>query len=338
MKAELGWGIIGTGGIAAAFAESLAASRRHRVVNVVGSSAAKGESFAKRWRLPRAASNLVELLSDPEVEAVYVASPHPSHLEHSLAVIAARKAVLCEKPLATNVLDAQHMIEAARVAGVFLMEAFMYRCHPLIAETLKRLRTGAIGRIRHVRADFGYRTEHDPRGRLFDPALGGGAILDVGGYPVSFARLIAGLAEGKPFAEPVELNAHGHLGFTGVDELAFAELAFASGVTAEIACATRHELGTRCVVFGDEGRLELPNPWLPRGDRLGLESDLVVVRDGAEPERICVTTELATYAIEADVVADTLPALEPSEPSMSWADTLGNMRVMEAWSQALRSV
>lgn len=337
MKAALAWGIIGTGAIAAAFAESLKASSRARVVNVAGSSAAKASAFADRWQLPRCAASIDELLADAEVDAVYIASPHPLHEAHALAVIRAQKAVLCEKPLAVTVESAERIVAQAKAASVFLMEAFMYRCHPLIARALGLLESGSIGKVVHVRADFGYRAPYDAAGRLFNPELGGSAILDVGGYPVSFARLIAGFAEGRPFAEPVQLSARGRLAPTGVDELATASLRFGSGITAELACATRYELGTRAVVYGDAGRLELPNPWLPRGDRLGLESDLILHRDGREPECIVVTTPRATYAIEAELVADALPALEPSAPAMSSADTLGNMRVMEAWSQALRS-
>jgi predicted dehydrogenase len=337
MKPTLGWGIIGTGGIAAAFTQALRASSRGRVVSVAGSSSEKARAFARQWELPACAASIDELVADPAVEAVYIASPHPLHEAHALAAIRGRKAVLCEKPLSTSVQSAERIVEAARGARVFLMEAYMYRCHPLLGRALELLKSGSIGRIVHARADFGFRVHRDPDGRLFHPGLGGGAILDVGGYPLSFARLIAGLVEAKPFAEPVELSARGQLGPTGVDELAVAALRFSSGMTAEIACATRHELGTRAAVYGESGWLELPNPWIPRGDRQGLESDLILHRDGHEPEHTLVTTGLATYAIEAELVADTLPALEPSAPSMSSADTLANMRVMEAWSHALRS-
>lgn len=338
MKSPLGWGVIGTGSIAAAFTEAVAGSSRVRIVNVAGSSAEKARAFAEQWSLPKAAASVTELVRDADVDAVYVASPHPFHEEHALAAIAARKAVLCEKPLAPSLEGAERIVQAARAAGVFLMEAFMYRCHPLMERVIALLGSGAIGRIEHVRANFGFRVERNVDGRLFNPALGGGAILDVGGYPVSFARLVAGLAEGLPFAEPVELSAQGRLGPSGVDELAVALLRFASGVTAELGCATRHRLGTEAAVFGEGGWLELPNPWIPRGERLGRESDLILHRDGHDPEHMVVTTELATYAIEAELVAQTLPALDPRPPALSSADTLGNMRVMEAWSRALRSV
>jgi predicted dehydrogenase len=229
------------------------------------------------------------------------------------------------------------VIAAARRHGVFLLEAFMYRGHPLLRGLLARLNEGAIGRIRHVRADFGFRAPRVPRHRLFNPSLGGGSILDVGGYPVSFARLIAGVVEGAPFTEPIELAANGVVGPTGVDELASANLIFASGMTASLTCAISHDVGTAAAIFGDEGRIELPDPWIPGGDRHGTASEFTIVRDGREPERVTVRTSLATYAIEAELVLDSLPALEAPWPAMSRADTLGNMRVLDGWQAALRA-
>ncbi|HEV8550081.1 MAG TPA: Gfo/Idh/MocA family oxidoreductase, partial [Polyangiaceae bacterium] len=258
---SLGWGIVGTGAIAAAFTRALRGSKRCHVVSACGSSPEKAARFAKRFGLPRAAGSLEELCADPAVTAVYVATPHPLHQPQALVAIEAGKHVLCEKPLAMDATGAAFLIEAARIRGVFLMEAFMYRCHPLVHELVARIARGEIGEVRHVRADFGFRVPRDPAGRLFDPALGGGAILDVGGYPMSLARLVAGVAAGGQFAEPVALRGSGFVGPAGADELASANLRFASGMTAEIACAVRHDLGTRVVIFGERGRIILPNPW-----------------------------------------------------------------------------
>jgi predicted dehydrogenase len=337
MRDKLSWGIIGTGGIATDFAEALGRSERCRVVNVVGSSAAKGRAFAERWKVPKSSESLEQMLGDQAVDAVYVATPHPSHEKHALACIAAKKAVLCEKPLTVDTASAGRVIDAARSAGGFLMEAFMYRCHPLTAELIKRVRDGAIGAIRHVRADFAFRVPRNPKGRLFDLALGGGGILDVGGYPVSFARLIAGIAEGTPVAEPVEIQATGVVGPTGADEMATALLRFKSGLTATVTSGVFHDAGTATVVFGEEGKIVLPNPWIPEGKRQARETSFVVHRDGEDPETVAVRTDKATYGIEAEVVADSLPASEPKWPAMTWADTLGNMRVLDAWLAAVRA-
>jgi predicted dehydrogenase len=335
MVQTLNFGIIGTGGIAADFAQALQSSSRCKVVNVVGTSAAKARAFQQLFQLPSSAESLEQMLDDPRVEAVYVASPHPSHAEQAIQCLRAKKAVLCEKPLTLDVASAQRVIDIARAENTFLMEAFMYRCHPLMRELTARLRSGVIGRITHVRADFCFRVPRNPEGRLFNPRLGGGSILDVGGYPVSFARYIAGLIEGAPFAEPSQISAWGRLGPTGTDELASALLTFPSGFTAEVSSAVSYELGRTAVVFGESGRVILPDPWIPSSDRQSLYTELTVHRDGQAPETVAIRTEKPTYAIEAELVADTLPAIEARSPAMSWADTLGNLRVLDAWRAAL---
>ena len=336
MTEPLNWGVIGTGGIAADFCEALAQSKHCAVVSACGSSPEKARAFAARFRLPAAARSLSELLGDARVQAVYIATPHPSHEAQAIACLEAGKNVLCEKPLTLDAAGAERVIAAAKRSGKFMMEAFMYRCHPLLKQLLTCLEAGAIGELRHVRADFGFRIPRAPKHRLFDVELGGGGILDVGGYPVSFARLLAGFVENKPFSEPTSVEALGHLGPTGADELASAFLRFSSGFTAEVTCAVHHEVGRNTVVFGERGRIVLPDPWIPGSDRQGRESSLWIHRDGAEPERVGVRTETATYAIEAELVAATLPAVEAPWPAMTWADTLGNMRVLDAWRARLR--
>jgi len=299
MSHELNFGIIGTGAIAADFAMALRESSRCRVVEVAGSSPSKARAFADRWGIPSAADNPARMLANDAVEAVYIATPHPAHELQALACIEAGKHVLCEKPLTVDLAGAERVVAAARRARVFLMEAYMYRCHPLIREVLERLSDGVIGRLCHVSADFGFRQAGERTGRLFERALGGGGILDVGGYPVSFARLVAGRVENTPFAEPVELLGSGVVGPTGIDELATAQLTFASGFTALVRSAVRHDLGTTAVVYGESGKIVLPNPWLPSGQRHGLESEFHIFRDGYAPETITVRTREDIYAIEA---------------------------------------
>jgi predicted dehydrogenase len=337
MTRPLRWGVVGTGGIAADFCDALTQSRHCAVVNVAGSSPAKARAFAGRFGIAAWSEGLSQLLADPGVEAVYVATPHPSHEANALASMAAGRHVLCEKPLALDEPSAARVITAARRHGVFLMEAFMYRCHPLLPALVARLQDGAVGTIRHLRADFGFRAPRVPEHRLFSPALGGGSILDVGGYPVSFARLIAGVVEGAPFAEPVALTGSGLIGPTGVDELASAHLVFGSGFTASVTSAVSYDVGTSAVVFGERCRIVLPNPWIPSGRRQALETEFTIHRDGRAPETVTIRTDTPTYAIEADYVAHTLPAIEPEWPAMSWADTLGNLRVMDAWNASLRA-
>jgi len=286
MKDEVRWGVIGTGAIAGDLALSLQGSARCRIVNVVGSSPEKARAFAERWGLPRSSASLDELLADREVDVVYIGTPHPAHEAQALACIAAGKGVLCEKPFTMDAAGAARVIQAARARGVFLMEAFMYRCHPLLRELARRLQDGAIGRILHVRADFGFRKRRDPANRLYNLALGGGAILDVGCYPASFARLVAGIAVGQPFAEPTAVAATALFGPTGADELASALLTFPSGVTATIGTAIHHATGRSAMIFGEEGHILVPDPWAPESHRHGRKTGFGIHRDGHEPELV----------------------------------------------------
>jgi predicted dehydrogenase len=335
MRERLRFGVIGTGGIASDFTEALQQSKRCRVVNVVGSSPLKSRAFAERFQIPAAAASLADFLTDPAIDAVYIATPHPCHEGHALASIEAGKHVLCEKPLTTDAASAARVVEAARRRGVFLMEAFMYRCHPLMDELLPRLRDGVIGPLRHLRADFAFRVPRNPEGRLFDLALGGGGILDVGGYPVSFARLIAGVANGLPYDEPNRVQAVGIIGPTGADELTTALLTFASGFSATVTAGVFHDAGRTAIIFGENGKIVLADPWIPGSDRHGRETGYTIWRDGHAPEPVVVRATQATYAIEAELVADTLPGTQAAWPAMAWADTLGNMRALDAWRAAL---
>ena len=336
MTTKVRYGVIGTGGIAADFCEALRRSARCEVGSVVGSSPEKGAAFAQRFGLPRSARDLNELLSDAAVDVVYVATPHPLHEAQSLACIEMGKHVLCEKPLTIDAPSTERVIAAARRRGIFLLEGYMYRCHPLLAALVERIRRGDIGEVRHVRADFGFHVPRDPAGRLFDLKLGGGGILDVGGYTMSFARLIAGVATGKPFAEPTSLSAVGYRGPTGADEISTAIVRFASGLTATLTCAVHHRVGTETIVYGERGSIVLADPWIPQGVRQSLETSFVVKREGQADETVSVRTEHPTYAVQAELVANALKDGQAPWPAMSWDDTLGNMRALDLWRDSVR--
>jgi predicted dehydrogenase len=331
MKSKVRFGVIGTGGIAADFCAALSASPLCEVVNVAGSSAPKSAAFAQRFSLAQSSGSLSELLDDPKVDVVYVATPHPLHEAQTLACIEMGKHVLCEKPLTVDAASTERVLRAAQQRKVFLLEGYMYRCHPLLGALLERLERGDIGELRHIRADFGFRVERDPQGRLFDLKLGGGGVLDVGGYCTSFARLLAGFVSGRPFAEPTRVQAVGYRGPTGADELTTALLSFESGLSATLTCAVHHRVGTEAVLFGELGRIVLPDPWIPQGQRQSLETSFTVAREGQAEETVTIRTDRPTYALQAELVATSLQNLEAPWPAMSWADSLGNMRVLDAW-------
>jgi predicted dehydrogenase/aryl-alcohol dehydrogenase-like predicted oxidoreductase len=332
MKSRLAWGILGTGRIAHAFANHLPKSRTGRLVAVGSRTQGAADAFGKEYGLERCHGSYEALLADRAVQAVYVSTPHPVHAEWAIKAAEAGKHILCEKPLAMNHAEAMAVVEAARKHGVFLMEAFMYRCHPQTARLVDLVRAGTIGEIRLIEAAFSFCAPFNAASRIWSNALGGGGILDVGCYPVSAARLLAGAAMGRPFAEPVALKGAARLAETGVDELASATLLFPGGILAQLTTGVGFSIRQAFRIHGTKGTITVPQPWLPA--REGGETRIVVqVAGRPKPREVVVRTKQPLYAIEADTVAANLRRRQARSPAMSWEDSLGNMRALDRWRQ-----
>ncbi|MGF1449608.1 MAG: aldo/keto reductase [Opitutales bacterium] len=328
--AKLRWGILGAGTIAHQLAKGVAAAETGVLTAVGSREQAKAADFARQYGDPiRAHGSYDDLLADPEVDVVYIATPHPMHAEWAVKCARAGKHILCEKPVTMNAPEAETILDVAREHDVFFMEAFMYRCYPQTQTVIDRLKRGDIGRIQFFSGHFCFDQGANPDGRHQKKSLGGGAILDIGCYPVSFARLVAGVAEGKPFAEPTQFGAAGHLGETGVDFWTACTMGFASGLVAEASCAVRLRRQNKVTIHGEEGRLEVPNPWFG-GDAIHLYQG-----NAPEPEAIPVTTNPARYRYEVDTVARYLDQRQAAFPAMSWDDSLGNMAVLDRWRAAI---
>jgi predicted dehydrogenase/aryl-alcohol dehydrogenase-like predicted oxidoreductase len=328
MSPSLNWGILGTGSIARKFASELPHSSTGRLVAVGSRSAENAAAFGEKFPGIRAHASYEALLADPDVEAVYVSTPHPQHAQWAIAAAEAGKHILCEKPLTLNHAEAMSVVEAARRHGVFLMEAFMYRCHPRTAKISEFVREGAVGKVRLIRASFSFASNFNPDARLFSNALGGGGILDVGCYATSVARLVAGAAAGKPFLDPVEVRGSAILCETGVDTVAVATLKFPGDVLAELSCGVGLRLPHDLEVFGEEGTISVPSFWNPPGP--------IRIHHHQTGETSAVDSDPNPYkyALEADAVALALPALE--SPAVSWDDTLGNLRTLDAWRESIK--
>jgi len=334
MTAKLNWGILTTGWIARKFVTDLLKSRAGRLAAVGARKLADAEKFAADFGGARAHGSYAALLADPGVQAVYIGTPHPLHKEWALKAIAAGKHVLCEKPLTLSLADTQEIIDAAREKGVLLMEAYMYRCHPQTAKLAGLVRDGAIGELRLIRATFNVFRDFDPEHRIFKRALGGGAILDLGCYPVSFSRLIAGAAQGRAFAQPVEFHATGRLHpLTQTDDYAAAVVKYPGGVIAEISCGSTvmHDIQAR--IYGSKGWIDVPTPFFPGLD--GRTDRFFLHRHGATaPEEFSFESPAGLYACEADAVAEAIVRGDREVPQMTWADTIGNTEVLDAWVAA----
>jgi len=330
MAETLRWGLLAAAGIARNFAKGVAHSRTGTVVAVGSRNQQKADAFADEFDIPRRHGSYEALLADPEVDAVYIATPHPMHAEWVIKAAEARKHILCEKPIGINHAEAMAMVEAAIRHDVFLMEAFMYRCHPQTHRLVELVRDGAVGEVRVIRASFGFHAGFDPERRLFANRLGGGGILDVGCYTVSASRLIAGAALGKDVADPIDVKAVGHLGETGVDEWAVACLKFEGDILAQVATGVSLQLQNTIEIHGRDGHIVVPRPWIP--NREGGSSTIRLYEKGKDqPDAIRIETDEWLYGIEADVVAANIDNRQAPAPAMSWDDTLGNMRTLDAW-------
>ncbi len=316
------WGILGTGFIAGTFAQGLKAVEGAELAAVASRSAPKAEEFARRFGARRACGIYDALYEDPQVDAVYVATPHSEHCEEVLRCIRAGKAVLCEKPLAPTAAQAQEMIAAARGAGVFLMEAMWTRFLPAVRRAARWVEEGRIGEPLQLSASFCVRAEFDPHSRLFDPALAGGALLDVGVYPLHLAALFFG-------ARPEHAAGVAALGPTGVDVQGAAALSYPSGALAALRFALRAAAGEDAVLTGAEGELRLP--FFYRAEHAELW------KDGALLTRFDTPFDKNGYEYEARHVGDCLRQGLLESPLMPLADTLDILRTADAlragWGQ-----
>ena len=340
MTAKLHWGIIGTGTIAKTFAAGVAASASGALVAVGSRDQASADAFAEPFNIPNRHGSYESLLADPMVQAVYIATPHPSHKRWAIAAAEAKKHVLCEKPIGVNAAEAEAIIAAAKRNDVFLMEAFMYRCHPQIEKMLEIIRSGAIGVVRVIQATFSFHwpVDYDEKSRLLANDMAGGGILDVGCYPTSICRLIAGAAVAKPFAEPSELVATGYLGRTGVDEWTVASAKFPGppgegDILAQLSTGVQCDQDNVVRIYGSQGWLLVPDPWIPSRD--GSPSRLVLNVRGKPAQEIVAEPSSTLYALEADTVATHVAQRQAPSPAMSWDDTLGNMRMLDRWRAAI---
>lgn len=331
------WGIIGPGSIAHNFATGLEAA--DGVLLAIASTSEKRlSSFGQRFDVDpsKRYRDYDALLHDPDVDAVYVSVPHPFHAALSVKAINAGKAVLCEKPAGLTRAEVLSVTDLARRQGVFFMEGYMYRCHPQLSRVVDLIQQGAIGDITHIRSSFGFQAPFNTTSRLYDRSLAGGAILDVGGYPVSFSRLIAGAAIGESFAEPVTTVALGNLASTGVDNNAFALLKFESGIVAECSAAINQALDNHAVVTGTTGSMTLNQPWDPGKQAGPSTTTLVINRSGIETtETIECPLQLFAYEAQYANAAIQSGMTEAQSPAMSFADSVGNAVVLDAWRQAV---
>ncbi|MDT8910762.1 Gfo/Idh/MocA family oxidoreductase [Amycolatopsis sp. PS_44_ISF1] len=306
------WGIMGTGGIAGAFAEDLGLTDSG-VISAVGSrNRESADRFADRFGVGVRHGSYADLANDPDVDVVYVATPHPMHHANALLALDAGKAVLVEKAFTMNAGEARELVAVARERGLFLMEAMWTRFLPHVRRIRELL--GDLGDLVTVLADHGQWFAEDPAFRLFAPELGGGALLDLGVYPVSFASMVLGA--------PNRVLSLSDPAFTGVDAQTSMLLGHASGAQAVLSCTLRAVGPTTATIVGTEARLEI------EGAFYAPTSFTLIPRRG-ERTRFEYTDEGSGLRHEADEVALRLRAGETESPHMPLDETVSIMETMD---------
>ncbi|MEV7325000.1 Gfo/Idh/MocA family oxidoreductase [Streptomyces sp. NPDC093970] len=312
------WGILATGGIAAAFAADLVDLPDAEIAAVASRTAESAEAFAERFGIGRAYGDWESLARDEDIDVVYVATPHSAHRAAAGLCLEAGRNVLCEKAFTIDVREATELVALAKEHDRFLMEAMWMYCNPLVRRLKALVDDGAVGEVRTVQADFGLEGPFPPAHRLRDPAQGGGALLDLGVYPVSFAQLLLG--------EPDGLSARAVLSDEGVDLQTGALLSWESGALASVHCSIVGGTGTTASVTGSRGRIDVPDGFFN-------PERFVLHRDGRAPEEFALDPADGprnTFRHEAREVMRALRAGEKESPLVPLDGTLAVMRTLDA--------
>ena len=308
------WGILGCGNIAKQFAKGLQALPDAKLAAVGSRSQEKADAFAKEFNADRAHGSYQSLADDPNIHAIYIATPHPMHEPDALLCLAAGKAVLCEKPFTVNAAQAQKVIDSAREKKVFLMEAMWSRFFPLMPKLRELVKDGAIGEPQMVYCDFGFRAGVDPEGRLFKPALAGGGLLDVGVYTVSLASYL--------FGKPSQIAGVAQMGETGIDEKAAMTILYEGGEIAVLSTGVRINTPQEVTLIGTEGRIKIHSPWW-------VPTAMTVSRSGKDPETFEFPKEGNGYNYQAAEVAACLAAGQTESAIMPLDETLEIMKTLD---------
>lgn len=313
---EIRWGILGCGGIANRFATGVAAVEGSTLAAVASRTPGKARPFAEKYGVGSFFDNYEDLVRRADIDAVYVSTTHNFHHQCVKLALDHGKAVLCEKPFTVNARELKDLVDLARRRKLFLMEGMWTRFLPAIVQVRKWLEEGEIGEVRQVRADFGFRIAFDPKHRLFDPALAGGALLDAGIYPLSFASMVMG-------GPPERIQATAEIGQTGVDNQSAYQLTYRNGAIAMLSSAVRTELDCRAVIYGTEGRIEVPNRFLSAKE--------AILRKGDDPpvQRQFPFAVEDDFSFEIEAAADCVRNGETESRSMPLEESIQLMETID---------
>lgn len=309
------WGIIGAGWISGKFVRDLAYAEGAEVAAVAARSLESAQEFADKFGIAKAYGSYEELAGDPEIDIVYIGTIHPAHKDNMLLCLQAGKSVLCEKPFTMTAAEAEEAARCAEENGVFLMEAMWTRFLAPIRQVRAWLAEDRIGEVRLVKADFGFNVGWSPDGRLLDPHKGGGALLDAGIYPISFASMIYG-------EQPARIESQVRIGKTGVDEQFSLLFEYNGGKTALLNAAVQLSLVNDAYVYGTKGYIHIPNFLMATTAKLHVHGEETVEHtDHREAEG---------YALEAEEAMNALREGKKQSDIMPVSETVAIMRTLDS--------
>ena len=309
----IGWGILGPGSIAHQFATGLQSVGDATLVAVGSRSQEKADAFADKFGASHRHASYEALAADPDVHAVYISTPHPQHKEAILLCLEHGKAVLCEKPFTVNAKEAEEVIASAKAKDLFVMEAMWSRFFPAMAHVRTLIAGGAIGETRMLQADFGFRAGVDPNSRLFNPAMAGGGLLDVGVYPVSLASML--------FGTPTDIAGVAQMGETNVDEQAAISLKYSGGQVAALTTGIRINTPQEAQILGTDGSIKIHYPWW--------KAAKITLTANGKSEEIDMPFEGQGMNYEAAEVGACLRAGKNESDILPLSETLSIMRTLD---------
>ena len=315
MNSKIRWGILGCGKIAHAFAFSLKNIPEAQLLAVASRTPGKAQTFGEQFGVEFKYSNYEELVKNPEIDVIYIATTHNFHYKNILLCLKANKPVLCEKAFTLNAKQAVEVIEMATEKNIFIMEAMWMKFNPCIVKLREILEEGIVGDIRLIKADFGEKFPRDPQNRLFNIHLGGGALLDLGIYPISFARMIFGHS-------PINCKSEAYIGETGVDEESAYFLEFEDKKLAMLYSSSRIEMPNDATLFGTKGMIKLKDFFHPSKIEWKLNGKRKI-------KSIEVPYDLPGYQYEILEVHKCLANGQIESKIMPWSETIENMMTMD---------
>jgi predicted dehydrogenase len=314
----INWGVIGTGNIAGSFARDFRYTTGGKIVAVASRNLENARKFCDTYAIEKAYGTYTELFRDQNVDVVYIATPHNLHFQNAADAMRAGKAVLCEKPITTNADACERLIEIAGTTNCYLMEAMWTYFLPPILKAREWISSGSIGAIKNIKADFAFKAVYNPLGRLFNPDLAGGALLDIGIYPIALAQLLL-----EDF--PEKISVFSHKAETGVDMDETMIFEYKNGVTANLTASLAMNMPKDAYIFGDEGYIHIPDFFMA--------TDCYLYRDAHPVQHFRDERKSKGYHFEIDAVQRDLQQNRKESEIVPLKTSLMLQKIMDAIRQ-----